>query len=179
MVPPQKSSCFGMSIKTILIIVAVLIVLGIVARLLPRRTALAPTAQPAAILVASPTPAPTAAPVAATRCLDVPAATLKAIEAGLKVDGGGTLDATTAKAVQSKDFKKAFFVAAAIRGAGMGDAGQVGVWTTNDLAGGQGMIYAVNAMAVEFSGWGDGSKTKAAFSMTSDGASDAALCVGS
>ena len=174
--PNKKSSCLGTIVKAALIIVGLLIVLGVIARLLPKKAA--PAAQPAAILVPTATPAPTlpAATTAVTRCLDVSAATLKAIEAGLKV-GGGTLDATTARAVQSKDFEKAFFVAAAIKGTGMGDAGQVGVWVTNDLAGGQGMIYAVNAMAVEFSGWGDGSKTKAAFSMASDGASDAERCV--
>jgi hypothetical protein len=136
--------------------------------LLPTVTPLPPTQ--------TPTDAPTAIPTP-TRCLDAPEELIQAIETGLTVGGGGWLDAMTAQAVKSNDFNSVYFVAAAIYGPGMGQKGVIGVWATNNLTPGQGLIYAVDAVALEFSDWGDGRRTDAQMSVVSDGASEAADCV--
>lgn len=121
------------------------------------------------------TPLPTAASIPSlnSRCLDVPQSIIDAIAEGLTVSGGGTLD--HAKAVKSKDFSKVFFVAAVIHGEGMG-VGQIGVWATNHIEAADGLIYSVNAIANEFSDWGDGSTTQAQLSMSNDGATEAEAC---
>lgn len=114
-----------------------------------------------------------ATPTPASRCQPAPAILLDSIAEGLTVTGGGGL--RNGWTVRSDDYQKAYFVAAEITGEGMG--GSVGVWVTNDPAS-PGSILSVNAFANEFSDWGDGRSTDAAFSLSSDGAQEAIVCAG-
>lgn len=85
---------------------------------------------------------PTAPPAADTsRCLGVGAALVDAIETGLTLDGGSL---GRAAAVRSNDFDKVWFVAAQITGPGVND---VGVWATNSLEAGGGLIFAADGLA--------------------------------
>jgi len=70
-----------------------------------------------------------------------------------------------------------YFIAAEIQGAGMDSADEIALWASNSLEPGQGLIYAVDALANEFSEWPDGRKTGAAFSTRDDGAKEAIQCV--
>lgn len=105
-------------------------------------------------------------------CLDVSPALVEAIESGLNVTGGGSIG--RAAAVRSGAHQNAFYVAAEIRGAGID--GTIGVWATNNLDA-QGMLYSVDGYANEFSDWGDGRTTDAAFSMSDPGAREARTCL--
>lgn len=101
------------------------------------------------------------------RCGRASSALVSAIESGLTVNGGGSL--TDAYIVHSDDFENAHFVAAKIEGEGIADA--VGVWSTNDPAGG-GSIFSADALAEEFSDWGNGP----GFRPSDDGFSEARDC---
>ncbi len=82
------------------------------------------------------------------RCAPAPSSLADAIEAGLKVVGGGGLrDGYT---VESPDHPGAYLVAARISGIGM--AGRVGLWETDDLNG-TGPIFSVNCDARALSAW--------------------------
>lgn len=107
-------------------------------------------------------------------CSNASSALLTAIEQGLTVTGGGSL--SEGATVKSADFSEVWFVAAEIDGPGMEGGGEVGVWATNSLSG-SGSIFAVNAIANEFSDWADGRTTDAALSMSDDGAREAEDCL--
>jgi hypothetical protein len=116
----------------------------------------------------------TAAPsAAAPNCGRASAALINAIETGLEVDGGGSL--RRGFIVRSKDFSKVFMVAAEIDGSGLRQKGDVGVWATNSRQG-DGLIMAVDAVAQEFSDWGDADKTDAAIESSADGVAQAKEC---
>jgi len=112
------------------------------------------------------------APADGVRCAPALAAARR-IEGGLTVDGGGSL--SNAQAVRSGDFDSVWFVAAEIDGPGLEERGEIGVWATNDLT--DGLIFAVDSLAKEFSDWGDGDSTAAQFSMANDGAEQARDCL--
>jgi hypothetical protein len=120
-------------------------------------------------------PAATAAPTTApSRCLDVPKALVDAIETGLTVTGGGSL--RNARAVRSKDFEKVWMVAADIQGEAMEGGDDIGVWATNSLRG-DGLIFAIDGFAQEFSNWGHGDETDANITQAADGVQEAKDCV--
>lgn len=139
-------------------------------------------ASPTATIESVPTdsPASAASPTdpadveAATECEDATAVAV-AIAEGLTVTGGGML--RDAQAVRSGDFSSVYFIAAEIDGPGIDGDGQIGVWASNSLTPGMGLIYSVNAVANEFSDWGDGGATDAEFSASDDGAEEAVVCV--
>ena len=136
-----------------------------------RAVVAAPTAASA---TASAAPTPTrrpATPTPASRCQPAPAILLDSIAEGLTVDGGGGL--RNGWTVRSNDYQQAYFVAAEITGPGMD--GTVGIWVTTDPSN-PGLIFAVDTFAKEFSDWGDGGSTDAAFSQASDGAREAKAC---
>lgn len=120
------------------------------------------------------TPHPTALPAFLARCLDVPEAMISAIENRLTVIGGGTLDYETAQAVRSGSYNKLFFIAAVIQGPGM-DSKPIGIWATNDLDGG--LVFAIDAMASEFSDLFLGSETDAHITQFDDGGQESEKCV--
>ena len=124
------------------------------------------------------TQSPQAAAPATTvtgRCEKVSNALLNAIAEGLTVSGGGTL--REGYAVKSNDFAKVYMVAADIQGTGMEGDGEVGVWATNSLDG-DGLIFAVDGFAKEFSDWGHGDTTDAHITQSSDGVDEAKECAG-
>jgi hypothetical protein len=90
-------------------------------------------------------------------------ALLEAIQSGVpgtQLEGGWL--------VKSDDFSEAYFIAARV--------GTVtAVWVSNRTDG-TGSIYSVNSEAEEISEWGSGSTTDAQFSMSDDGANEAASC---
>jgi hypothetical protein len=98
---------------------------------------------------------------------------LDAIETGLQVDGRGNL--RHGYVVRSKDFAKVYMVAADIQAAGLEGPDEVGVWATNSPQA-EGVIYAVDGIAKEFSDWGDASKTDAAIDISADGVNEAKRC---
>jgi len=107
------------------------------------------------------------------RCEKVSSAVLNAIAEGLTVTGGGTL--RNGYAVKSDDFSKVYMVAADIQGTGMEGDGEVGVWAMNSLDG-DGLIFAVDGLAKEFSDWGHGDTTDAHITQSSDGVAEAKEC---
>jgi hypothetical protein len=114
---------------------------------------------------------------ASSRCESVSRKLLHAITTGLTVSGGGSL--SEAAAVRSSDFEKVWFVAAEIDGPGLEGSGDVGIWATNGDPSRRpsGLIFAVDAIAKEFSDWGDGSTADAQLSISDDGAQEAADCL--
>ena len=136
-----------------------------------------PTPAPSSTPVATPqpTPAPSASAPAADRCVAVSARKLKTIAIGLTVSGGGTL--TNGFAVKSNDYEEVWFIAALIDGPGMGK-GAVGIWASNRLEANDGLIFAIDGFADEFTDWGLGSATDANIAQSDDGAQEAAQCAG-
>ena len=106
------------------------------------------------------------------RCSPATISLIDTIEARLTVPGGGGLrDGYT---VVSPDHVGTYFVAARINGIGM--AGTVGLWATNDLSGGEGAIYSVNHDARSFSDWPDGGQTGAQLTELDVGADVVLAC---
>jgi hypothetical protein len=98
---------------------------------------------------------------------------LNAIASGLEVDGGGKL--RNGFIVRSGDFEEVYMVAADIQGPGMEGGDDIGVWATNSPQA-EGVIYAVDAVAQEFSDWGDADKTDAGITQADDGVVQARSC---
>lgn len=109
------------------------------------------------------------------RCQSVPDGKLQDIESGLTVDGEGSI--TDGAAVRSDAFERLYFIAAEFDGPGLEGSGDVGVWASNRLQGGQGVLMSVSEIAVEFSVFRDGGKTDARVEMADDGAQDAVQCL--
>lgn len=99
---------------------------------------------------------------------------LDAISTGLEVSGGGGR-LSSGHIVKSADFEKVYMVAAEIDGPGLEDKGDVGVWATNSKSA-NGMVFAVDAVAQEFSDWGDGDKIDAQIDRSSHGVAEAKEC---
>jgi endonuclease YncB( thermonuclease family) len=109
----------------------------------------------------------------AGRCLDVDQAMTDAIATGLE----GGLSLRGAQAVRSEDFEEVYFIAADIEEPGMDGADQIGVWASNALKAGEGLILAVNEVAQELTDWPDADSTDAEMTMADDGAEEARGCV--
>jgi hypothetical protein len=110
------------------------------------------------------------------RCENVPPGLVQGIATGLTVGGGGTL--TNAKAVKSNDFERVYFISADIDGPGLEGPDDIGTWAkSGPLRVGGGLILSVDAVAKEFSDWGDGGSTDAMLSMDDDGAEESKECV--
>lgn len=105
----------------------------------------------------------------ADRCVKVSSKMASAIQNGFK-DKSIKLVESTVYAVKSKDFNNIYFIA------GKTGNGEIGVWSSNSLKSGQGMVMAADSYAVEISVWPDGRKSKAKLSMFDDGFSDALHC---
>lgn len=118
-------------------------------------------------------PARTEAPP--SRCESVPASMVDVISEGLTVQGGGSI--SNAAAVRSEDFERLYFIAAEIEGPGLEGAGDIGVWASNRLEGGAGMLFSVDHIAREFSVYGSGGRTDASITMVDDGARAAVDCL--
>lgn len=89
-------------------------------------------------------------------CEPASQAAADSVAEGLTVEGGGSLEDAVLVEIppelrNDQDWPP-FFLAARITGPGMGE-GVIGVWAVGDRDGG-GPIFALNAMAREFSTWG-------------------------
>ena len=94
---------------------------------------------------------------------------LKAIASGQE-DGVG-MKPVRGVAVRSKDFDKVWMVAMEFKATGIDN--QIGVWATNSLNAGGGLILAVDGMATNFTVWPDAAKTDAAITLFTDGVQEA------
>lgn len=117
-----------------------------------------------------PTPEPTEEP--ASDCLDVPGELTAAITRGA-TDPGDFVPGNAA-AYRSPDHGKVYLVALEFAGAG---ADNVGVWATNSLEAGGGLIMAADGFANEFTDWPDAMTTAAAINAASPGVSEAKDCL--
>jgi len=121
-------------------------------------------------------PEPTAEPTEeASRCEPVDDVLFRAISDGLTISGGGG-SLRNAQAVKSDDYEEVWFVAADLQGKNLEGSDDIGIWATNSLAAGEGLIFAVDEVAQEFSDWGDGGQTDAQLSINDDGAQEARGC---
>ncbi len=91
----------------------------------------------------------------------------------MTVSGGGRLQ--HARMVRSKDYEHVYFVSAQITGEGL-PSGTIGTWAANrPEVDDPGMIFAVGAVAREFSTWGTAGRTD--FSRSDDGYEQSRVCV--
>jgi hypothetical protein len=111
-------------------------------------------------------------PSLAASCEPVSDELVAAIAGGLTVQGGGSI--VRAVAVRSGSHENAWYVAAQIEGPGL--EGTIGVWATNRLDA-TGTLFSVDNIANEFSSWGDGRTTDAAFSSSDPSAAAARRCM--
>ena len=84
------------------------------------------------------------------RCLNVSGAKLNDIEQGLEPG----LSLRNGQAVRSDDYEQVYMIAADIQGPGLEGSDDVGVWSSNSLRANQGLVFAVDAVAREFTNWG-------------------------
>jgi len=110
-----------------------------------------------------------------SRGIEVSQAMLSNIASGLTVSGGGSL--RDGWAVKSNDFNSLYFIAAEIDGPGLEGNGEIGLWATNRLEPGQGLILSVDSFAKEFSVWPHGDTTDSNITQFDDGADEAKMCV--
>jgi hypothetical protein len=101
---------------------------------------------------------------AGTACEDVSRATVKWLESGLTVSGGGQLK--DAQAVRSGDYERVYFISARITGSGMGND-TIGTWAkSGNVNSGEGLVLSVDTFAKEFSDWFPGDKEGAEYHVT-------------
>jgi hypothetical protein len=112
-----------------------------------------------------------------SRCLAVPADLVHDIGEGLTEEGSLSLRVENAQAVKSTDYKNVYFIAVDIQGPGLEGTTDIGVWASNVLEPGKGMILSVDAVAAEMSKWPKGENTKAGVTMADDGAREAVACL--
>ncbi len=109
---------------------------------------------------------------AAAECVDATNIAANGIMKGATGDG---MKFISAKAVKSPDFSKVYFIAMKFSATGIED--QVGVWASNSLEPGGGLIIAVDGVAQQFSDWGPGSSTAAEISPTDPSVAVAKACL--
>lgn len=109
-------------------------------------------------------------------CVAVDAALLAAIADGLTIDGGGSL--RNGQAVKSADFENVYMIAADLQGPGLDGVADIGVWSSNSLDSGGGIILAVDSIAQEFSSWPAGDTTSFNVTSSAHGVAEARACAG-
>jgi hypothetical protein len=97
-----------------------------------------------------------------------------AIATGAEQRTGG-IKLTRAFAVKSTEHANAYYIAARFTAPGVDE--QTGVWASNSLTPGQGIILAVDGFAKEFTDWGDADKTDAGMTSADKGAKKAEDCL--
>jgi hypothetical protein len=110
---------------------------------------------------------------AASRCIAVPVAQAQRLAEGAE-RGVGKMTFTAAAAVKSSDFKSVYMIAGRFRAPGVDE---VGVWASNKLPIGGGLLLAVDGVAKQFTVWPDGDKSSAGVSSTDDGVAEARDCL--
>lgn len=108
-------------------------------------------------------------------CLNVPTHKVDQIEAGLTVQGGGSL--RRAETVRSAAHRSVYFVSADVEGPGLEGPGHLATWAATELDDRGGSVLAVSGQAKEFSEWPDGDQTDARTTMSDPGVREAQDCV--
>lgn len=103
-------------------------------------------------------------------CLKVPTDLAKAMASGVT-----KTKVTRATAVKSPDFKNLYFVAVQFTAEGIDK--QTGVWASNALQAGDGVILAVDGIAQQFSDWPHGNETDADISPADSSVATATDCL--
>lgn len=114
---------------------------------------------------------PTSTPEAPDGCLEVAGSKLEGIATG----GETAITPVAGAAVKSPDFAKVYFIAMEFSAEGIPD--QVGVWASNSLDAGSGIIMAVDGFAQEFSDWPDADATDAQISKADPSVAAAKECL--
>jgi hypothetical protein len=99
----------------------------------------------------------------------VPDDLLEAIASG--EESGVGMKPIRGVAVKSEDFSEVYMVAMEFSATGVEN--QIGVWATNSLTAGGGIIMAVDGTAQAFTVWPDADKTDAAITQSDDGVAEA------
>lgn len=103
-------------------------------------------------------------------CLPVPGAMLRAIAKG---GDGVKIKPVSGAAVRSDDFEKVWMIAMEFDGVGSTERG---VWASNSMKPGSGMILSVDGMAQEFTVWPNGT-ADSPMSIADHGAQEALDCL--
>lgn len=98
---------------------------------------------------------------------------LEAIASG--EESGVGMKAVRGVAVKSRDFANVYMVAMEFSATGIPN--QVGVWATNSLTAGEGLIMAVDGMAKQFTVWPDADETDAGITIMDDGVEEAKVAL--
>lgn len=106
-------------------------------------------------------------------CGKVSDAMAAAIATGAE-DGVGRIRPVAAASYRSPDFKKAFFIAVKFNAPGITETG---VWVSNSLEPGGGVIMAADSIAQEFTVWPDASTSDAAIEVTDPAIDEAIACL--
>lgn len=111
-------------------------------------------------------------PAAEATCQVAPSSVVGKIAGGLE-DGLSLRRAYYAPASRGPEW---YFVAGDLEGPGLEGNDEIATFATSDLGGG-GLTFAVDAVANEFTDWGDGRSTDAGFSASDAGVRVARDCV--
>jgi len=127
------------------------------------------TSAPDAVAPATPAPTQSEQTAGSTRAVPVPEDLLEAIASG--EESGAGMKPIRGVAVKSEDFSEVYMVAMEFSAAGVEN--QIGVWATNSLTSGGGIIMAVDGTAQAFTVWPDADETDAAITDSDDGVAEA------
>lgn len=135
------------------------------------------TAEPTEEPAEEPTEEPTEEepPAADVRCVKADQSMLNAIMTGQEDGVEGNMTATAGAAVRSEDHAKAYYIA--VRFDAPSVEGTEGVWASNSLKPGGGLILAVDGQAKAFTVWPDADSTDAEMSSADTGAVEALECL--
>lgn len=118
-------------------------------------------------------PANTEEKAPADNCLKVSAAMAEAIGSG--EESGVGMKPGVIAAVKSPDFAKVYFIAMKFGASGIDD--QVGVWASNSVKPGGGILMSVDGFAQQFTVWPNADGTDAAISKADPSVAAAKACL--
>jgi hypothetical protein len=113
-------------------------------------------------------------PQATDRCLAVKPKLLELIASAAE-PGVGKLTFSDGAAVRSEDFTEAYMIAARFSAPGVDN--ETGIWSSNSLEPGKGLMLSVDGFAKQFTIWPDADKTKAEIEQSTDGVEEARACL--
>lgn len=118
-------------------------------------------------------------PAPSAECVEVPADLVAALEEGFNTAG---VTLRNAYAVKSDDLQNAWFISGDLEGPGLEGEDEIATWAkSGELEVGGGLLIASEAIAREFSDWGEaaqpGSPAAEAASMENHGAEESQACV--
>lgn len=109
------------------------------------------------------------------KCTPIPAEMIEVLNGGFSSEGYA-IDPSTVRAVKSNAFKSLYFIAGRVTGPQLPPPGHIGVWASNSLQAGEGMVLSVNWLATDYSVWPDGKETQAKISLSDHGKSESESC---